>query len=199
VSDYSFSALPKPLEPHPYRAYINGFTSEELDWIIRHGDSLLIEKAGIGSQPLDSDYSTVRITETGWIAKNEETDWLYERLGMIAQQFNKEFYNFDLYGFVEDFQYTVYRGEQKSHYDWHVDQGGDTPAPRKLSMSVQLSDPFEYTGGDLLVKVCGDDLEVPKGRGTIIAFPSYNLHRVTPLTSGIRKSLVVWVAGPPFR
>ena len=38
-----------------------------------------------------------------------------------------------------------------------------------------------------------------KARGTLVAFPSYVMHRVTPVTSGTRKSLVAWVAGPKFR
>jgi PKHD-type hydroxylase len=39
----------------------------------------------------------------------------------------------------------------------------------------------------------------PREKGTVIMFPSYLLHRVTPVTKGVRKSLVLWVGGTTFR
>ena len=75
---------------------------------------------------------------------------------------------------------------------------------RKISISIWLNDPDEYEGGELDIEVGGprDDLryhtfKLPKG--SIIVFPSHSWHRVRPVTSGVRKSLVVWFSGPPFR
>jgi PKHD-type hydroxylase len=72
-------------------------------------------------------------------------------------------------------------------------------ATRKLSLVMQLSDPYEYEGGELQLKTGHNDITIPKQKGLVTIFPSFTLHRVTPLTSGTRRTLVVWVAGPPFK
>ena len=71
--------------------------------------------------------------------------------------------------------------------------------PRKISLSLQLTDPSCYRGCDLVLEAGDGPYSAERTRGTLIAFPSYVLHRVTPIESGIRKSLVIWVAGPEFR
>ncbi len=89
------------------------------------------------------------------------------------------------------------------HFDWHKDYGraADNPGqePRKLSLSIQLSDGADYEGCDLLVRSGNQIDTAPRRRGTVIAFPAYTLHRVTPITAGTRKSLVAWAYGPEFR
>ena len=79
-----------------------------------------------------------------------------------------------------------------------MDFGNDATSTRKLSVSVQLSDPSEYEGGDLELMVNRNYIKVPKEKGTIIFFPSYLTHRVTKVTSGKRNSLVAWFHGPSF-
>jgi PKHD-type hydroxylase len=92
----------------------------------------------------------------------------------------------------------VYESDN-SHYDWHQDINPNTfNSPRKFSLVLQLSDPSEYEGGNL--EIFSDKIHVvEKKRGMVVGFPSYMPHRVTPVVSGIRKSLVIWVCGPPFR
>lgn len=187
------------LGTHTYQTYENAFNASELDWIIRYGDSLLSDKATIAGRTKEENFAEIRSSKVSWVGKNEQTTWLYDRLSYAAQSLNEQYYRFDLYGFVEDFQYTVYDGAEKGHYGWHVDQSPGDRCPRKFSLTLQLSEPATYTGGDLLFRKADTPDHAPKGRGTIIGFPSYNLHKVTPVTYGIRKSLVVWVAGPPFR
>ena len=70
---------------------------------------------------------------------------------------------------------------------------------RKISMTVQLSDGGEYEGGDFEIMRNREPEKLPKGKGTVLVFPSYILHRVTPVTSGIRKSLVLWLGGASFK
>jgi PKHD-type hydroxylase len=77
----------------------------------------------------------------------------------------------------------------------------DMIEPRKLSLSLLLNEPgVDYNGGDFQFNLGNEDgassAECRKGR--IIAFPSWAIHRVTPVTQGIRRSLVVWVTGPKF-
>ena len=96
----------------------------------------------------------------------------------------------------ESFQYTVYEGAEGGHYDWHVRYWHQTVEPRKISLSLQLTEPAAYEGCELMLEAGDGPIRADKARGTLIAFPSYVLHRVTPVTAGTRKSLVIWVAGP---
>ena len=88
---------------------------------------------------------------------------------------------------------------EASHFGWHVDQA-EAPFPRKISFSLQLSDASAYEGCDLeIFNGSREPVAVPRGRGLLIIFPSYAMHRVTPIRSGTRKALVFWAAGPRFR
>jgi PKHD-type hydroxylase len=67
-------------------------------------------------------------------------------------------------------------------------------------MSLLLSDPNEFEGGELQVKPDSDDIKfLEQKQGRAWFFPSYTLHRVAPVTKGVRRSLVLWVGGPPFK
>lgn len=133
-----------------------------------------------------------------------ENLWIFERLRMITEHANAEYFNFDLLGF-DYFQYAEYQGEG-SHYDYHTDliYGQDLPSymiySRKLSFSLVFSDNSEYDGGEFQFKTDTDrPITVEQARGRVIGFPSWVLHRVAPLTRGVRRSLVWWVTGPKFR
>ena len=96
-----------------------------------------------------------------------------------------------------ELELNVIRYRTGGHYQrWHSDLFG-AASTRKLSFTVQLSDPFAYTGGALEFI----ELAEPAGRqqGAVVVFPSYAVHRVTPVTSGERVALVGWLHGPPFR
>jgi PKHD-type hydroxylase len=175
------------------------FTPEELDRIIAYGDTLAVEKAILTGDAWDQGAADkIRINRNAWMANTPECKWLYDRIFQVMGVINKQAYQLDLKGFSEDFQYTIYHDNEGGHYDWHMDLNPG-PMPRKLSLSLQLTDPSEYEGCDL--QFFGSrQLEVaPRLRGAVIVFPSYTLHRVTPITRGTRKSLVVWANGPRFR
>ena len=106
-------------------------------------------------------------------------------------------WNFDIWGFQDPFQYTRYYGNG-GHYEWHADLGPGI-SNRKLSCVLQLSTPEEYEGGDLQMNLGEGPITVPKALGTICFFPSFILHRVTPVNTGVRKSLVLWLGGANFR
>ena len=173
------------------------FTPKELDTIEAYGESLIPMRAQLEGDKLAAEHQ--RITRVAWMERNSDTAWLYARLEEAVLHLNTEFYSFDLYGVSEAFQYTVYDGAEGGHYDWHVDLGAHNVEPRKISISLQLSDPATYTGCDLVLEAGNGTYFAERARGTLIAFPSYVLHRVMPIQSGIRKSLVIWVAGPVFR
>ena len=74
---------------------------------------------------------------------------------------------------------------------------------RKLSMTIQLSDPDDYEGGDFVFNVNqigqSPDREQLRKKGTVLVFPSFIMHGVKPVTKGTRKSLVSWIEGPTWR
>ena len=74
------------------------------------------------------------------------------------------------------------------------------PFDRKLSMTVQLTDPTEYEGGDFHLDDSVEPLpSFSKDKGSVLIFPSYINHKVSPVTKGIRRSLVAWFSGPRWR
>lgn len=188
---------------HPFVTWQNGFSNEEVDQIIEMGESLPMIEATVGH---GDNNDKIRRSHTSWITESN-CPWLYERLGYIVQQLNGQFYDYDLWGFHEDMQFTTYTSKDKGFYDWHLDSMGptidennvDKRLPRKFSLTMQLSDPEEYKGGNLLIKSGQKPTVAPKAKGQIVAFPSFMLHKVTPVTEGTRKSLVVWVTGPAFK
>lgn len=180
----------------PFAVWYKGFSAAELDTITAYGDQLGHNKATIEGRAREDVYDSVRITRTAWIAQNPQTAWLYERMARIGRHLNELVYRLDLTRLSEQLQYTVYGAAEGGHYDWHVDHGTVTPSPRKLSLILQLSDPKDYEGCELQIHAANKIETPPRERGTVIAFPSYALHRVTPIVSGTCKSLVSWISGP---
>lgn len=147
----------------------------------------------------------IRISETKFHFINDANGWIFDILEYIANVVNDKYFQFDMIGF-DRFQYTVYDGPG-SHYGFHPDMAfgpvtsDELKSPRKLSFSLILSDSAEFTGGDFEI-IDGNintPIVIPQQKGRVIAFPSYMIHRVTPLTSGIRKSIVFWALGPKFK
>lgn len=126
-----------------------------------------------------------------------DNSWIYTKLGMTCIMLNYQRYKFDILGFHSQLQLTDYRKD--GFFAWHMDTGNKYNSTRKLSITVQLSDPSEYEGGELQFHQGNDIVNVSKKKGTAIIFPSFVLHRVTPVTSGKRMSVVGWIAGLPFR
>jgi|688.fasta_scaffold452724_2 PKHD-type hydroxylase len=143
----------------------------------------------------------IRKSNIKWMAPEaDKTEWLYYKLMQQALEANFNYWKFDLSCVKDAIQYTEYNGEEGGGYDWHLDVG---PAPlnhRKISITVQLSDPDDYEGGDLEIWAGGKEpIKAPKQKGAVVMFPSYLMHRITPVTKGVRKSLVLWVGGNTFK
>jgi PKHD-type hydroxylase len=179
---------------HSFTSWENVFSDEELERVNAIGMALLPEAAQVGTE-VDVDY---RRSKVSWIQLNAETEWIFSRLGYVISSLNGQFYGFSLYGFVEGLQYTVYEEDNEGCYDWHVDWNSAT-SQRKLSVVVQLSDPTEYEGGDLQVLTSKNPTDVEKAKARAAVFPSFILHRVTPVTKGVRRTLVAWICGDAFK
>ncbi len=182
----------------PFVAWSGAFTPAELDRIEAYGDRLTVEKATVAAASEQKEDESTRISRTAWIARNPETDWFYDRIERVARMLNDRVWQFSISGFSELFQYTIYDGSERAYFDWHVDQG-HLAVQRKLSISVQLTDGAQYEGCDLQFHGRKVIDSAPRERGAVVAFPSYVLHRVTPIVSGTRKAVVIWITGPKFK
>ena len=138
---------------------------------------------------------TYRVSHIAWIEPHAGNHWLFHRIGGIFMQVNQN-YGFDVVGMIDALQFTEYAPGQ--HFDWHMDIGRGATSLRKMSLTVQLSDPGDYDGGDLEFVGLGAQPEA-RNQGYATVFPSYMGHRVTPVTRGVRRSLVAWVSGAPYR
>ena len=197
MSTYQFAPSPDKTTNECLHSWWNdGFTARELKDIISIGDDYVQGEGTVGSGAGQTN-AEIRQSKVSWINNNSRTSWLYDRMAWIARNLNGQFFDLDLFGFVEDFQYTEYT--VGNHYTWHMDKGPGCIAPRKLSLVLMLSDPSEYDGGDLEIFTGVNTTTLDKKRGIVHAFPSYVMHRVTPVTRGVRRSLVVWISGPKFR
>lgn len=201
MSNYHFSPCPNfGITEEPYVYWENGFTDLEIQQIINTCESRPFKEGEVGvSEDTNDVDKTVRRSKVSWLDFAQDSAWIYDKIAYIVRNLNGQYYKFDIHGFVEDMQYTVYDSKYKGHYNWHRDIGNRNSAPRKLSFVLQLSEEKDYEGGELEIFSSLEPQKIKKQKGFAVLFPSYLLHRVTPVTSGIRKTLVVWVAGPAFR
>lgn len=185
----------------------SAFSEEEVSFILAGLNEREREQAQIGTA--DSDDESLlkyRSSKVNFINYSKEYSWLFEKLNKIVEKVNEEYYNFDLNGY--DFvQYSEYYANENGHYDYHIDMMMDMIPQkdydflyRKLSFSLCLNQQdTDYFGGDFKIKTGAEDVSVKLNRGDMLLFPSFILHKVEPVTEGVRKSLVGWVVGPKFR
>jgi len=169
----------------------NAFSKEECQTIINIAKNKGLIK---GKTRGDSD---VRDSKISWLYPIDDMDWVYRRVTDITLNLNEIFFKFDLFGLNEGFQFTNYEAPS-SKYGKHVDRAINSPV-RKLSISIQLTNPEEYEGGELYLYDDDKGVLMDKTQGTLIIFPSYVLHEVMPVTKGTRNSLVTWVTGKQFK
>jgi PKHD-type hydroxylase len=176
-------------------ATAQGFLSEpEMDRLIAEHVPLLAEgKLGPGNTD-----SQIRRSKVVMFGTERKYDWLYDRIWAAAQECNRQFFCVDLAGVEANIQLARYDSSDQGFYDWHTDFAGIRPL-RKISVSIQLSRAEDYEGGDLELLYGTEPQAMDKARGAFIAFPSFLLHRVTPVTCGTRWSLVAWILGPRWR
>jgi PKHD-type hydroxylase len=189
-----------------WQYWIGKFHPDACDKILETALSYPVDDGKIGHGSTDSVLDTsYRKSKIRWLKREDMR--LYGLLQNMEELFsiaNRNAFGFDLSGFHE-IQFTEYHGSVGGKYDWHHDTTwtGNTLLRRKLSMVIQLSNPEDYDGGDFQVNT-EDCQQAPnprdiRQRGTVIVFPSFLRHRVTPVTRGLRYSLVSWCEGPCFR
>jgi PKHD-type hydroxylase len=174
-------------------------SEEQLEEIGNMVKTLELSQSTIGENN-DIPDALVRLNMTGWFNKKEHKR-MFELGEAISSLANRDLYGMDISGGIPEVQYSTYT--EGHHYDWHmdIDWWGQRMQDRKISIIIVLSNPDEYEGGELQFDdaIGGAVLEEKPAKGTVITFPSYLRHKVTPVTKGIRASIVIWVEGPRFR
>lgn len=181
-----------------YYYFQQGFTPEEIDKINLMAERIDPIVAGIASGAEGETLSQTRKSLIRWLPQDEDWKWVYERLMGLITEANNELWGFDLYTIPDAIQHTIYPANG-GHYEWHMDIGPDELSVRKVSLTIQMSEDDEYTGGELQFLKGHNPENAPRGKGCVVIFPSYLLHRVTPVETGTRKSMVLWVGGEHYR
>ena len=173
------------------------FTPEQCQLIINAGRSEKQETAQVGGGAKGTIDTKVRTSHISWIPFKKMPE-MYKTIETLMHKTNNNHFGFDNMQLTEPAQYTEY--PEGGFYDWHIDsdvEGKNEPPVRKISMTCLLSHESEFEGGGLELMSDGK-IARPK-QGNAIFFASYIRHRVVPISKGVRKSLVMWFGGTPFK
>ena len=181
-----------------YAHMTQAFNAEEVEKIREIEELQTFQQGTVGGGNLSQeDIKKARDSSVFFMNHDENTNWLYQKMGSLIGTANKDHFMYD----VDDFgpmQYTKY--ELNGHYTWHWDVFfGYQIKQRKISVIVMLNDPEDYEGGDFQICINGnlDEIQtIRPNKGDALFFASWMPHRVTSVTSGERNTLVTWVTGP---
>ena len=192
-----------PTEP-TWRSYIAEttqpiFSPKQCQMVINKGMSLKKETAqvGMGQKPGGGYDPDKRITTISWIPFKDMPE-MYRDIEATMLKANNNHFGFEGMQLTEPGQFTHYL--TGGFYDWHMDNdvaGKHQPPVRKISMTLLLSDPSTFEGGELEIMSKGKIAKLKQGQAMF--FASWLQHRVKPVTKGERYSLVMWFGGPPFK
>lgn len=170
--------------------YRDAFTAAECTALREQSGTLGLADVDIYPEPA----VPVRRASTR-LLEDSEFDWVRERLLGYARSANGRF-ALELRDEIRPVMAVTY--PTGGFFGWHTDLGDGDESTRKISITVQLTDPADYEGGEL--QIVSHDRPMPRGpAGTLIAFPAHLAHRVLPVGRGTREALVAWVHGPSFR
>lgn len=174
-------------------------SAEECDAIVDLAERYPEHNATVGFDLGSRGDTAVRSSTIRWLDVNVEAALVGRLMGFVHAS-NRTNFGVDIVAPFE-LQYTEYRAANRGHYDWHHDVWLESPRPfaRKLSLVVQLSHPEDYEGGEFEFFGLQHPGATFSHRGSVLIFPSFLQHRVLPVTSGKRRSLVSWVEGPNWR
>lgn len=183
---------------HPI-VFLDKFLDSDLcDFIVKQGKKLNVEQGTVYEPGSDKESmnETIRKAQTAFFEKGH---WVESIIQSALQSVNQTTWQARLTS-SEPVQFGVYG--QGEFYGEHKDIDLSTPINRKLSITVQLTDPNYYKGGDFVLwGLTGKELRNDEWRnkGSILVFPSFLKHKVEKVTKGTRMSLVQWYAGPEWQ
>jgi PKHD-type hydroxylase len=145
--------------------------------------------------PYDDNY---RRSDIFFFTDFQSTQIIYEKLYDAVMKINSNHFKYSIC-YIEPLQYSVYKEEVAGFYNVHCDSHlrNTSGFIRKISFSILLNDPSEFEGGQLLFHIEKEPIEAKlEKKGDMVLFPSFIPHSVTPVTKGVRKTLVGWICGP---
>ena len=191
---YATNAWPFYLDQvEEYAYWENLFTKEECEKIVK----IAYKKGLTQGTTVKKEAQQIRNSKVSWLYASDDLDWVFRRLTDVVIDLNNRFFKFDIFGLNEGLQFTNYKAPS-GKYGKHVDKLYKNLV-RKLSGSIQLTNPKEYNGGELYLYQNAKGELMNQKQGTLILFPSYIMHEVKPVTKGERNSLVFWVTGKQFK
>jgi PKHD-type hydroxylase len=139
----------------------------------------------------------IRSSFTSWINLNDVPDIL-QKINFFVDEINNINWRFKI-NYLGESSIVSYLNP-KDNYNWHTDWNSSVSScNRKISVLIQLSDPSNYQGCRLQIKMGKySNHSFTNELGSILIFPSFLLHRATKLISGERDVLVMWYHGDSF-
>ena len=174
------------------------FTQQECKKIIDLTNDVYPVSASIGgSKDTSKIVRNIRSADIYNINYEKGTQWIYDKILATVIHANTTHFDYEIAGLLNGLQLIHYSADEKirGHYDWHVDAGNGEVSTRKISFTCQLSDPDTYTGCELIINNHTSELIGTRECGSMHLFPSYMPHKVSPIISGNRYALVVWIHG----
>jgi PKHD-type hydroxylase len=175
------------------------FTPQQCQLVINAGRAEPSQTAAVGSNLAGTGIvdTKTRTSHISWIPFNKMPE-MYKTVERLMLKTNANHFGFENMQITEQAQYTEY--PEGGFYDWHTDNNvmmAHEPPVRKISMTLLLSPESEFEGGGLELM---DENKVARPKqGQAIFFASFIRHRVIPISRGVRKSLVMWFGGTPFK
>jgi PKHD-type hydroxylase len=190
-------ALPPPLRKEDIGVMsLDKIPKNKCDSLIALSMDVLNPKVKAEIQKEDSNVVDINYRNADvWIV-DEYNNWVDELILECAEFANRTF-KFAVTGLIERPQLMKYSAPSIG-YGWHLDIGKGDSSTRKISISIILNDSSEYNGGELSFFSDGEQ-SFKLERGSVVAFPSFFVHRVQPIKSGVRWALVAWLSGIPFK
>ena len=176
------------------------FSPEQCQNIIDMGHQQKAQKAKVGHKDAAGGKHDTkkRVTTISWIPFKAMPE-MYKIIERTMLQVNGNHFGYEGMQITENAQFTEY--PKGGFYDWHMDADVNCvyePPVRKISLTILLSNPSEFEGGDLEFMTEGN--KPPQLlQGQAIFFCSLLRHRVNKVKKGVRRSLVMWFGGPPFK
>ena len=177
--------------------------------IVKDCKKNILKKASVLSFDKKSrDDPEIRKTSVYFI--KDKDNKVNELVWHFLREANKIQFNYDL-EYFQAIQFAEYK--DGGFYGWHQDASGIDPnnETRKLSLTLVLSDPNKFEGGELqfytgdrpmedMGEITGKQVTNDiNSQGSVIVFDSRDWHRVRPVLLGVRYSVVCWCVGPNFK
>jgi PKHD-type hydroxylase len=174
--------------------------SQYCEHVIQRAENYPIQPATIGFENGFHEDKQIRRSVIKWLQPDGADSDIAAKMMKFVKQANRSTFGFDI-DTLYDLQFTEYHAADDGCYNWHQDTWFENPDPtdRKISVVIQLSNPNDYEGGQFEFFGSIDLFDTFLPQGSVLIFPSFMPHRVTPVTKGIRRSLVSWVEGPKWR